>query len=100
VQLVERTKTKLKSTSSALALSSSAYFSKSSISRAADGSHSVTLQDWSSTGANLNNGATIGRVRLTATFYQEVCFNPNIWDLGAPVTRNGWPTLRNVGGPQ
>ncbi|MCL2809771.1 MAG: hypothetical protein FWD24_06875, partial [Treponema sp.] len=50
---------------------------------------------------NLKNGGTISIVMLARNFYQNTLgFNSTIWDLGTPVTRNGWPTLRNVGGPQ
>ncbi|MCL2721302.1 MAG: hypothetical protein FWD47_08190 [Treponema sp.] len=52
-------------------------------------------------GTNIWDGVEINRVSINAIFYRNTLgYSDTIWDLGSPVTRNGWPTLRNVSGPQ
>jgi len=46
------------------------------------------------------HGTSIKRVQLTASFWRGLGYDDSVWDLGTPVTRNGWPTLKNVGGQQ
>ncbi|MDR3019331.1 MAG: baseplate J/gp47 family protein, partial [Treponema sp.] len=45
------------------------------------------------------NGGTINWGMIDSSFYRDkLGFSEEIWDLGTPVTRNKWPTLRGVGG--
>jgi len=53
-------------------------------------------------GTDKKHGATIQRVRLNSTFWTSTLtdYTSTVWDTGTPVTRNGYPTLRGVGGQQ
>jgi len=51
-------------------------------------------------GSSNANGNTIYRIQLTDMFWGGLGYPNSVWDLGTPVTRNGWPTLKNVGGQQ
>jgi len=46
------------------------------------------------------DGAAIQQVLLTSTFWRGLDYSDTVWDMGTPVTRNGYPTLRDVGGAQ
>jgi len=60
------------------------------------GEMSVTSNDDTS-----ENGSTIQRVALTPSFWRNTLgFSDAVWDMGTPVTRNGYPTLRGVGGQE
>ncbi|MDR2964251.1 MAG: hypothetical protein LBU88_00550 [Treponema sp.] len=48
--------------------------------------------------ATNRNGETIKWEIIDRSFYRGLGFNEEIWDLGTPVTRNKWPTLRGMGG--
>jgi hypothetical protein len=50
--------------------------------------------------ANNIHGDSIQRALLVASFWRGLGYTDTVWDLGTPVTKNGWPTLRNVGGQQ
>jgi len=60
------------------------------------GEMSVTSNDDTS-----ENGSTIQRVALTPSFWRNTLgFSDTVWDMGTPVTRKGYPTLRGVGGQE
>jgi len=72
-----------------------------------NGNLTLTTQTSSATG---KDGQDIQRQLLSSTFWRSVLVGypvtpvpvtvDEVWDLGTPVTRNGYPTLRGVGGQQ